>query len=271
MSAEYYDLVIRWDDKKSGLKQLMVNGSISVYGEPQHLHSGKWVALVSKSNDVYVIFKASAIEGPRQVKLAGNKNTKTGYRIKANKETIRQSAASEYPPLTNYLPVNGSLGYFDFGTWEEVIVGEPSNAPKKSIKTRTTKESDKIFITHTKGIPGLPLNNPEAILVEQYVFWIGEKARFGHNYIRVDNLYVDLFDLTHWQLIEAKSDSNREKIRMAIGQLKDYKRYYQRPPTLAVLLPSRPTDSCIALLTDNHISVIWKTPKESFVMKRWQG
>lgn len=270
MSAEYYDLVIRWDDKKSSLKQLRETGSISVYGEPLYFSTGKWVALVSKSKSVYAIFKAAAIEGPRKVTLAGSKSKKIGYDIKATKGTIRQPASSEFLPLANYLPANGALGYFDFDTWEDVIVGEPSALPEKDVKTRTTKISGNVFIPHTTGIPGLPRNNPEAILVDQYALWIGKNVRFGHNHIRVDNLYVDLFDLTHWQLIEAKAATSREKIRMAIGQLKDYKRYYQRPPTLAVLLSSRPTDSCIALLTDNHIAVIWRNPGGSFSTKRWQ-
>ncbi len=270
MPAEYYDLVIRWHDKKSSVKQLMETGSISVYGEPQYLCPGKWVVLVSKSNDVYVIFKAAAIKGPRKVTLAGSKSQQVGYSIKAIKGTIRQPLSSEFLPLANYLPANGALGYFDFDTWEEVIVGEPSALRRKIAQKRTIKISGNTFTPHTKGIPGVPHNNPEAILVDQYVAWMDANTRFGHNHIRVDNLYVDLFDLTHWQLIEAKAVPSREKLRMAIGQLKDYRRYYQRPPTLAVLLPSRPTDSCIELLTDNHISVIWQTPKGSFTTKRWQ-
>lgn len=77
-----------------------------------------------------------------------------------------------------------------------------------------------------------------------------------------------LFDLTHWQLIEAKVKTDRETIRLVIGQLMDYKRFYSRTPSLAVLLASKPSASCIKLLTDNGISVIWRNPKRGFSTKR---
>ena len=100
---------------------------------------------------------------------------------------------------------------------------------------------------------------------------MNEHTRFGHNYIREAKLFVDLFDLTHWQLLEAKATTSREAIRMAIGQLRDYKRYYYgRHPSLAVLLSSRPSVGCIKLLTDNRIAVIWRTSGGSFSTRRWQ-
>lgn len=89
-----------------------------------------------------------------------------------------------------------------------------------------------------------PHGHPEATLVNQYAKWLGDKVKFGHNRIREANLYVDLFDITHWQLIEAKVANNRETLRTAIGQLRDYKRFYHRSPTLAVLLGSRPAPDC---------------------------
>jgi hypothetical protein len=114
-------------------------------------------------------------------------------------------------------------------------------------------------------------DDPEAKLIGEYVAWIGADARFGRNYIREAKLYVDLFDLTHWQLIEAKGSTSRESIRMAIGQLRDYRRFYpNRRPSLAVLLASRPKADCVKLLTDNLIAVIWKTPGGGFKTKRWQ-
>jgi hypothetical protein len=107
--------------------------------------------------------------------------------------------------------------------------------------------------------------------VDQYVSWVNEDTRFGHNYLREAKLFVDLFDLTHWQLLEAKAATSREAIRMAIGQLRDYKRYYSgRHPSLAVLLSSHPSVSCIKLLTENRIAAIWRTPGGSFSARRWQ-
>ncbi|MGA2220127.1 MAG: hypothetical protein ABSG51_18725, partial [Terracidiphilus sp.] len=127
------------------------------------------------------------------------------------------------------------------------------------------------FRPHVHGIPGKPRNHPESILVNQYVSFMGAATKFGHNYLPVPGLFVDLFDQTHWQLIEAKAAVTRDKMRMALGQLEDYRRFYfSRHPSLAVLLPERPTSSCTELLIDNHVSVIWRTRNGSFRTLRWQ-
>jgi hypothetical protein len=140
-----------------------------------------------------------------------------------------------------------------------------------TLKIRQTTHQALSFDLIPQGIPGLPRNHPEATLVDQYVSWMGKTTRFGHNYIKEAKLFVDLFDLTHWRLIEAKVTTNREAIRMAIGQLRDYKRFYHgRHPSLAVLLPCRPSPSRIKLLTDNRIAAIWRTSRGSFSTRRWQ-
>jgi 5-methylcytosine-specific restriction protein A len=54
-------------------------------------------------------------------------------------------------------------------------------------------------------------------------------------------LYCDLFDETSWLLHEAKGDVRRESVRMAVGQLLDYARFYQKKPKLVVLLPREPS------------------------------
>jgi hypothetical protein len=73
-------------------------------------------------------------------------------------------------------------------------------------------------------------------------------------------LFSDLLDRTTGTLVEAKGSTERGAIRMAIGQLADYKRFMDPPPNhLAVLLPSRPRPDLQALLTEEHIEVIWPT------------
>jgi len=151
-----------------------------------------------------------------------------------------------------------------------VLVSENLGIPGKDIADSAGAMASVTFRPHVQGIPGLPHRHPEATLVDQYATWMNGHARFGHNYIREAQLFVDLFDLTHWQLLEAKATISREAVRMALGQLRDYRRYYERRPTLAVLLPSRPSVSCINLLTDNRITAIWRTPGGSFRTKRWQ-
>jgi hypothetical protein len=155
---------------------------------------------------------------------------------------------------------------------DAVLVGPQSKWHWKHAGELNSSDTRVSFRPHVQGIPGRPHNHPESILVDQYVRFTGDSARFGHKYLRGPELFVDLFDLTHWQLIEAKADTSRETIRRAIGQLRDYRRFFfPRRPALAVLLSERPSPSHMELLTDNHISVIWRAKRGSFSRRTWHG
>lgn len=54
----------------------------------------------------------------------------------------------------------------------------------------------------------------------------------------------------------------------ALGQLLDYKRFYARSPSLAVLLPQKPDASTLELLADYRVTVIWETRPGRFEEKR---
>jgi hypothetical protein len=214
------------------------------------------------------MFKSSGIESPILITLA-NGEIQQGCFIKADKRTMRRPKQETLQSVRGWFAV-GTFRYFDKATMKAVVVGSPPFSGGNSIRNKTDKVSGTVFRTYTQGIPGLPRGNPESNLVDQYVGWMGENTRYGHNFIREARLFVDLFDLTHWQLIEAKVATDRETIRMAIGQLMDYRRYYTRPPSLAVLLGSRPSTGCLRLLTDNHITVIWRNSNGSFRIQKWQ-
>lgn len=53
-------------------------------------------------------------------------------------------------------------------------------------------------------------------------------------------------------------------IRMAIGQLADYSRFFEPKPRLAVLLPTRPRKDLEALLTSQGIDAVWRTEDGGF-------
>ena len=72
-------------------------------------------------------------------------------------------------------------------------------------------------------------------------------------------LYCDLVDKTDHVLYEAKSDVLRTSVRMAIGQLLDYRRFEDPPPRVAVLLPSKPPQDLIDLIHSVDASVVWRT------------
>jgi hypothetical protein len=74
-------------------------------------------------------------------------------------------------------------------------------------------------------------------------------------------IITDLFDVTTGTLIEAKGTVERNAIRMAIGQLCDYRRLF-RPGevrNVAALFPSEPRTDLCELLSEQGIVVIHQT------------
>ena len=76
-------------------------------------------------------------------------------------------------------------------------------------------------------------------------------------------LFTDLYDATTGTLIEAKGSAERNSIRMAIGQLADYKRFVDggKPRHVAVLLPTQPRPDLQDLLKRQGIELIYPGEK----------
>jgi hypothetical protein len=70
-------------------------------------------------------------------------------------------------------------------------------------------------------------------------------------------IVCDVWDKTRNNLIEAKGTGSRGEIRMAIGQLFDYRRFVARNARTAVLIPARPRDDVEKLLKSAGIAAIW--------------
>ena len=76
-------------------------------------------------------------------------------------------------------------------------------------------------------------------------------------------LVCDLVDETDLVVYEAKGDVRRSSVRMAIGQLLDYRRFEPVSIRLAVLLPRQPTTDIIKLIGSVPAVTVWRT-KEGF-------
>jgi 5-methylcytosine-specific restriction protein A len=76
----------------------------------------------------------------------------------------------------------------------------------------------------------------------------------------VKPIWTDLYDVTDNVLYEAKGSASRQSVRLAIGQLLDYRRYMLvQAPTLAVLLPARPNEEMVELLASLGIQTVYQT------------
>lgn len=76
-------------------------------------------------------------------------------------------------------------------------------------------------------------------------------------------LYTDLFDLTTGELVEAKADSGRATIRLALGQILDYSRHVEHR-TKAILVPDKPSSDLLELLRGHQVAAIWETDPGHF-------
>ncbi|MDR7279066.1 hypothetical protein [Catenuloplanes atrovinosus] len=100
----------------------------------------------------------------------------------------------------------------------------------------------------------------EAVLREQFRQWRDPRGqRLSGIEIDVSDgkLRVDLFDEFTNVLIEVKARADRNHLRLAVGQLYDYRRYLAFPVDLAVLVPTHPSADLMKLLEAADIGAIW--------------
>jgi hypothetical protein len=111
----------------------------------------------------------------------------------------------------------------------------------------------------------------EASLVQRYRQYLEQRgAEVVRLAIRPDQerrpLYCDLFNKTDQELIEAKGTVTREAIRLALGQLLDYRRFITPTPHLVVLVPARPRSDLLDLLHEHEISTVWEERPGQFMV-----
>jgi len=72
-----------------------------------------------------------------------------------------------------------------------------------------------------------------------------------------ETLESDAVDAAENELIEAMCSTARSHIRMALGQLLDYRRFHTPSPTLGLLVPKRPSDDLLDLVHEFGVHVVW--------------
>jgi hypothetical protein len=128
--------------------------------------------------------------------------------------------------------------------------------------------TEKAFVNPTRE--EFEIERREQKLVRQYMTYL---KREGHDVCRhkivapgeAKPLFTDLYDSTTATLVEAKGSVRRESIRMAVGQLADYRRHIGNLNELAVLLPSEPRPDLLDLLKSQSITAIWPDGNAKFV------
>jgi hypothetical protein len=72
-------------------------------------------------------------------------------------------------------------------------------------------------------------------------------------------IFSDLYCKDDKQLVEARGSVSREAIRMAIGQIHDYRRFAEVGTSLAILLPELPRPDLIELIKSAGITMIYRS------------
>lgn len=104
----------------------------------------------------------------------------------------------------------------------------------------------------------------ETRLVEEFVHWSnGGADRFQRWAINVPGsrqpLFTDIYDTSADVLYEAKAAAQRPDVRMAVGQLLDYRRFMPRANVqLRALFPESPGQDLTSFLREQRIGLVFK-------------
>jgi 5-methylcytosine-specific restriction protein A len=148
-----------------------------------------------------------------------------------------------------------------------VDVPEPVSLPTQSgAKVKDTEQYSTAETTADIPASQRKVLRREGELVKAFVAHLTAAGHKTHSFqITVKGepgaLTPDLYDATDHALYEAKGQTTRTNVRMAIGQLADYRRHIPNRDGLrvAVLLPSEPTADVKDFLTAEGVALVYRT------------
>lgn len=186
------------------------------------------------------------------------------------------SVGIDVAPKLELIGVEGSSvqrkGHVRLEEWqyrqaEQLLAGDRAPDPP-ALGGGSTNVSVPIEQLHLEGyeIAPQPLmkkaTRREAILVAEFqVHLEAQGDHVSRNQLHppeAASIYTDLFNHTRGQLIEAKASGSRHEVRMAIGQLADYRRFIEGVEGSAVLLGAKPHPDLLKLLASQGIAAIWR-------------
>jgi hypothetical protein len=196
---------------------------------------------------------------------------------------LRADRVLEKIPAFGRRAAQGSNFRINQGQWERIVSYFPdrnrAEPNGRNGKTRVTIKSIAFSNSgvETAFVPDIPAHEielRERRLVTDYRHYMRQKGLKLQPYaIELpggDFIACDLYDRRHRLLIEAKSIVSRPSVRMAIGQIADYSRFF-KAQTLAVLLINRPGPDLEKLLRSQKINSIWQTEDGGFLSNATNG
>lgn len=108
----------------------------------------------------------------------------------------------------------------------------------------------------------------EADLVQRYSDWLAANGMSAVGYSmgpagQPRRFRADLYNETTRELVEAKGNTSRDYVRLALGQILDYSRFVVHD-SLAILVPVRPAEDLVDLLALHGVTCIYETEQGGF-------
>jgi 5-methylcytosine-specific restriction protein A len=203
------------------------------------------------------VFVADGLIGQTQAK---NQRYVGEFRVDPNMPFVRSEAADvdgvdRVVLVFRLLPV-GDVWRRD-GDESEFAVPEPDRA-----EVEEQPGAEEALLENDAGLPfmfgareaGIALRR-ETALVNRFESLLHSRGHRTSRYRvrprgQLRPLFTDLYDHTDRILYEAKASATRECVRMAIGQLLDYRRYVPINSRASLLLPSCPAPDLLELIAD---------------------
>jgi hypothetical protein len=182
------------------------------------------------------------------------------------------------PPPIDYMPTTIET------TLTEMHPAPPVEHPTESSSRLLDPERHSGESVSRKASAAIPVQRREAELVQRFQAFLErhghEVRRYGISIAGLRSLFpTDVFDKTAGVLYEAKGTASRNAIRLAIGQLFDYRRHIRpEPARLAILLPEAPEKDLRELIASVGISLVYEDgedfigwPVEPSLTWSWAG
>ncbi|MFV0307464.1 MAG: hypothetical protein ACK5OX_06955 [Desertimonas sp.] len=97
----------------------------------------------------------------------------------------------------------------------------------------------------------------ESQLVDRYCRMVAMRGRNCVRFEYPNGCQCDLYVVETDLLVEAKASASRDHVRMAIGQLMDYRRFHPGA-SIAVLTPTKPDEDVIDIIHSVGATAIWE-------------
>lgn len=263
---DHKDMIFIFSDPKEGEKYGYHDGwdgnSFYYFGEGQlgdmEFIRGNKAILSHKENrkDIF-LFNGSGGEVTYENQFILDEKEPYKYRdSKDRKLQERQAIVFKLIPVSNY---KTNLPKTNIDNSENISSSVVSLEAFERVTSKRVQE-EKIIISQRK----------ESKLVKEYQHYRekNNQSELKRNSIKINGkiYWTDGWCSDEKLLIEAKSSSSRTYIRLAIGQLFDYRRHINpQPEKLAILVPTEPQEDLLDLLSDLEIILIYRKDKDTFI------